>query len=424
MKKEMILKGDLCYSTTKDHMEFRKDAYLICRDGIITGVYDELPKQYKTFEILDFSGHLIVPGMTDLHVHAPQYAFRGMGMDMELLDWLNTHTFPEEAKYKDPAYASNAYELFTEDLKTSATTRACIFGTIHVPATLKLMELLNDAGICSYVGKVNMDRNSPDYLIEEGAFSSAEATSEWILAASGKFPHVKPILTPRFIPTCSDELMEKLRELQKLYDLPVQSHLSENQGEIDWVKELCPDARFYGDAYDRHGLFGKDVPTIMAHCVYSSAEEILRMKENGVYIAHCPQSNTNLSSGIAPVRTYLEHEMNIGLGTDVAGGPGLSMFKAIADAIQVSKLYWRLVDDSKKPLCMEEGFYLATKGGGSFFGNVGSFEDGYEADILVLDESRMRHPQNLTVKERLERFLYLADDRCVLHKFIEGRQIF
>lgn len=424
MKNQLIIKGDICYSTTKDHMEFHENAFLICQDEKVAGIYDELPMEYQDCPVLDYSGRLIIPGMTDLHIHAPQYAFRGLGMDMELLDWLNTHTFPEEAKYNDLDYAARAYEIFTEDLKRSATTRACIFGTLHVPATLKLMEKLEQSGICAYVGKVNMDRNSPDFLIEKNAAESKKATIEWIQSASENFQNVKPILTPRFIPTCSDELMDKLREIQQQYHLPVQSHLSENQGEIEWVKELCPDAAFYGDAYDQHGLFGTDVPTIMAHCVHSSDDEIKRMKENGVYVAHCPQSNTNLSSGIAPARTYLDLDMNIGLGTDIAGGPGLSMFKACADAIQVSKLYWRLIDDSKKPLCMEEGFYLATKGGGSFFGKVGSFEEGYEADILVLDESNMKHPLKLSAKERLERFLYLADDQCVLHKFVAGRQLF
>lgn len=423
MKNELIIKGDICYSISKDKMEFHENSYIICSGNTVTGVYPILPMQYADCPVLDYSGRLIIPGMTDLHVHAPQYAFRGLGMDMELLDWLNNHTFPEETKYQDLDYAKKAYKIFTDDLRLSATTSACIFGTLHVPATLHLMEQLEDSGIRAYVGKVNMDRNSPENLIEPSAQASADATVEWI-TSSEQFKNVKPILTPRFIPTCSDALMELLRDIQQTYHLPVQSHLSENQSEIDWVQKLCPKSAFYGDAYDLHGLFGGSVPTIMAHCVHSPHEELMRMKEKGVYIAHCPQSNTCLASGIAPVRTFLDLGLNVGLGTDIAGGPGLSMFKAIADTIQVSKLYWRLADNSKKPLRFEEAFYLATKGGGQFFGQTGSFEPGYHADLLVLDESGMKHPLTLTPKERLERFIYLADGRSILHKFADGKQLF
>ena len=162
----------------------------------------------------------------------------------------------------------------------------------------------------------------------------------------------------------------------------------------------------------------------MAHCVYSSDAELSLMKTRGVFIAHCPQSNTNLSSGIAPIRHYLEEELHIGLGTDIAGGHSLSMLRAIADAIQVSKLRWRLVDDSQKPLSLEEAFYMATMGGGAFFGKVGTFAEDYEFDALILDDSRLRHPQPLNSRERLERLIYLADDSCIAGKYVSGNKIF
>lgn len=162
----------------------------------------------------------------------------------------------------------------------------------------------------------------------------------------------------------------------------------------------------------------------MAHCVYSGEEEIARMKEKGVFIAHCPDSNTNLSSGVAPVRRYLEEGMNIGLGSDVAGGTSENLFAAMAQSIQVSKLRWRLFDDSLKPLTIEEAFYMASKGGGAFFGKVGSFEPGYEFDAVVCDDSRLKHPQPLTVKQRLERIIYLGDEREVAGKYVEGRKLF
>ena len=148
------------------------------------------------------------------------------------------------------------------------------------------------------------------------------------------------------------------------------------------------------------------------------------MREKGVYVAHCPQSNINLSSGIAPIRRYLEEGIPVGLGSDIAGGANLSMFRHIADAIGVSKLYWRLVDQEKKPLTMEEVFYLATKGGGSFFGKAGSFEKGYELDALVMDDHDIRTTRDLNTKERLERYIYLAGEGGrIIGKYVAGVKI-
>ena len=211
--------------------------------------------------------------------------------------------------------------------------------------------------------------------------------------------------------------------VQMRYQIPVQSHLSENLSEIEWVKELCPYAEFYGDAYDHFGLFGADAPTVMAHCVYSTEEEIQRMKENGVYVAHCPESNENLSSGIAPVKRYLEEGLSVGLGSDVAGGSTENLFRAMAHAIQMSKMRWRLVDQKYPALKSEEVFYMATKGGGSFFGKVGSFEEGYEFDAVVLDDSRLESSRQMSVKDRLERMIYLADEREVKAKYVRGNKI-
>lgn len=420
--KKFTLKGHICYSNDLDTLCVMENGYVVCEDGICQGVYQMLPQEYHNLPCHDYGDRLILPGLVDLHVHAPQYSFRGLGMDLELIDWLNTHTFVEEQKYGDLKYAEEAYDIFTEDLLRGATTRACIFGTLHTEATILLMKKLEAAGFCGYVGRVNMDRNCPDNLCEKSPQEAMFDTEEWIQRCEG-FENVKPILTPRFIPTCSDELMEKLSVLQKKYQLPVQSHLSENLGEIQWVQELCPDTRFYGEAYDRYDMFGNDCPTIMAHCVHSNEEEIELMRKQNVFVAHCPQSNTDLSSGIAPVRTYLEKGMKVGLGTDVAGGFSLSMFRVMTDAIQCSKLRWRLADQSLAPLRVEEAFYLATKGGGEFFGKVGSFEKGYEFDAVVMDDSSLRHPQKLSVRERLERLIYLAEDRHVTDKFIRGKHV-
>lgn len=419
-----ILKGNICYSETAETVRTVPNAYLVCREGICQGVFEELPEEWRDFPLTDCGNALILPGLVDLHLHAPQYAFTGLGMDMELLEWLDTRTFPEEGKYGDMAYAEKAYGIFTEDLKNSATTRACIFATRHVPATILLMDMLEESGLKTMVGKVNMDRNAPDYLCEESAEKSALDTRLWLKEVNGRYKNVRPILTPRFIPSCSDDLMKMLSEIRKEYDLPIQSHLSENKGEIAWVKELCPWSSFYGDAYEQFGMFGGNYPAVMAHCVHPTEEEIVLMRKNGVFAAHCPHSNTDLSSGVAPIRRYLDEGIHVGLGSDIAGGHVLSLFQVMVGAVQASKLRWRLEDDSQKPLTVDEVFYLGTKGGGAFFGQVGSFEKGYEFDAVIMDDSRLKTPRKLTLKERLERVVYLSDDRDVRGKYVAGRKIF
>ncbi len=417
------LKGNIIYSQDETHLSMKKQGYLVCENGVSQGVFQELPDIYKGIPVTDHGECMIIPGLIDLHAHAPQYAMRANGMDMELLEWLNTYTFPVESRYRDMNYARAAYRQYVKALHQSATTRVCLFGTIHTAPTLLLMELLEETGIRGFVGKVNMDRNSPDELREECAAKALKDTEEW-LDASEKFRHIKPILTPRFIPSCTDELMRGLARLQQERGLPVQSHLSENFGEIAWVKELCPESSCYGDAYDRLGLFGSNGKTVMAHCVHSSREELELMKERGVFVAHCAQSNMNLASGAAPVRTYLEQGISMGLGTDMAGGYSISIFRAMTDSIQASKLRWRLLDETKAPLTMEEAFYLGTLGGGAFFGNVGSFEKGYELDAIVIDDSRLLPPHVLSLRERLERVIYLSDERDITDKYVAGVKLF
>lgn len=423
--KRFALKGQICYATGLHELQIVEGGYLLCEDGMSMGACQELPEGWAEVSVQDYGDRIIIPGLVDLHLHAPQYAFRGMGMDLELLDWLNAITFPEEAKYGNLEYAESAYRIFVENLRKGATTRAVIFATIHLAATELLMELLDESGLKVMVGKVNMDRNSPDILREADAETSAEDTVRWLERTAGKYRNVRPILTPRFIPSCTDELMAKLKEIQRKYHLPVQSHLSENPGEVGWVQELCPDSEFYGDAYDRFGLFGgEDCQAVMAHCVYSDEREQERIKERGVWVAHCPESNINLSSGVAPVRQFLDRGIRVGLGSDLAGGSSDSIFRAMAHAVQASKMRWRMEDESLAPLTIEEAFYMATKGGGSFFGKVGSFEPGYELDAVVLDDGGLKHPQPLSVRERLERICYLSDDRQIAAKYVAGEQLF
>ncbi|OFO43078.1 guanine deaminase [Anaerococcus sp. HMSC075B03] len=424
MTKTYALKGNIIYSKNQNEINCFENSYLICQDGKSMGVFKKLDEKYKDIEVIDFGEKIICPGLVDLHIHAPQYNFRGMGMDLELLDWLNTYTFPSEAKFKDEDYAKRSYQRFVDYLKYGPNTRHVIFASLHVKSTQILMDLMEESKMVSFVGKVNMDRNGGVDLEEKDANQSEKATLDWLESIKGKYKNTYPILTPRFIPSCTDELLEKLRKIKDEYNLPIQSHLSENLGEIEWVKELVPKAKFYGDAYNIFDLFGKNNKTVMAHCVYSNDDEQDLIKENEVFIAHCPDSNTNLTSGIAPAGKYLREGQKIGLGSDVAGGTHASIFKAMADAIKVSKLRYRLVDEKIKPLSLEEAFYMATLGGGEFFGKVGSFEKGYEFDAIVIDDEKLLEEDKFNLKQRLERIVYLSKDEDIVSKFVRGNKIF
>lgn len=424
MQKNFVVKGNIIYSKNPSDLAIYEDAFLVCAEGLTAGIFPELPEEYASFPLYDYGKCLIIPGLVDLHVHAPQYTYRGLGMDKELLDWLQTYAFPEESRYEDPDYAERAYRIFVEKMRTNATTRACIFATAHVPATLLLMEMLEKSGLITYVGKVSMDRNAPAPLCEESPAVAAAAVEKWLKTSLKKYKNTKPMLTPRFIPSCTDNLLTSLGRFQKKYHVPVQSHLSENLSEIAWVRELCPYSSDYGEAYEHFGLFGGNAPTVMAHGVWPGKREFARIKERGVYIAHCPQSNTNIASGIAPVRQYLDAGIHIGLGSDVAGGSSDSIFRAMVDAIQVSKLRWRLITQDDAPITLDEAFYMATAGGGEFFGKVGKFEEGYEFDAVVLDDENLPTPREFSTHERLERIVYLGDDRNIAAKFVAGRKLF
>jgi len=283
-----------------------------------------------------------------------------------------------------------------------------------------------------------MDRNSPENLREENAAASLNATREWLgKHASAGYRNTKPILTPRFIPSCCDDLMRGLCALRNEFNLPVQSHLSENRSEVEWVRTLCPSSAGYGAAYDDFGLFGSGgteagPPTVMAHCVWSDEEEIKLMARRGVFAAHCPQSNANLSSGVAPMRRILEAGVPAGLGSDIAGGSSSSIFRAMSDAIQVSKLRNPLLGVNEKPLTMEEAFFLGTKGGGEFFGKsgmgyCGSFEPGFEFDALVINDHApeahaLAAPFDMSVRDRLERAIYISDSGHIKAKYARGKQ--
>ncbi len=430
MKK--VYKAHILFTKEKDSFEVYENGYIVVEDGIVLGVassLDELAPHLSPLtseDVIDFGDKLLIPAMNDMHVHAPQVHNQGVAMDLELLPWLQNYTFPEESKYADTHYAERMYRRFLHTQWLFGTMRSVVFGTVHTDSTRVLMKLYQEAGMGAMVGKVAMNRHCPDALSED--VKAAVEGMEQLIAefshpsplTSHLSPLVRPIITPRFVPSCTPELLKACGELANKYQLPVQSHLSENTSEIAWVAELEKESTSYGDAYNRYGLFGQ-TPTIMAHCVWTNGSELELMKRNRVMVAHCPTSNFNLSSGLAPVRTFLDEGLPIGLGSDISGGHDLNMFRMLVYAIQVSKMHYQL-DKSKAFLTLPEIFWIATKSAGSFFGKVGSFEPGYEFDALVIDDEVL-HPNEYSLLHRLERFIYLGDDRQIAHRFCRGQEI-
>ena len=430
-----IYKAHILFTKEQTRFEVVENGYVAVEDGLVAGVAGslaELKTECPTFnvdevEVVDFGDKLLIPAMNDMHVHAPQVHNQGVAMDLELLPWLQNYTFPEESKYADVQYAERMYRRFLHTQWLFGTMRSVVFGTVHTESTRLLMKLYQEAGMGALVGKVAMNRNCPDTLSEgvdayvEGQESLiAEANSSLFPLPSSLPPLVRPIITPRFVPSCTPELLQACGELAAKYQLPVQSHLSENTSEIAWVAELEPESKSYGDAYNRYGLFGQ-TPTIMAHCVWTKGHELELMKQNGVMVAHCPTSNFNLSSGMAPIRSLLDEGVSIGLGSDISGGHDLNMFRMLVYAIQVSKMHYQL-DHDKAFLSLPAIFWIATKSAGSFFGKVGSFELGYDFDALVIDDSVL-YPSEYSLLHRLERFIYLGDDRQIVHRFCRGQEI-
>ena len=418
MKK--VYKAHILFTKEKDHFEIFENGYIAVEDGIVLGVASNLKDLgCEGAEVTDFGDKLLIPAMNDMHVHAPQVHNQGVAMDLELLPWLQNYTFPEESKYADVQYAERMYRRFMHTQWLFGTMRSVVFGTMHTDSTRVLMKLYQEAGMGAFVGKVAMNRNCPDALIED-VKAAVEGNQMLIAEFNQPGALVRPIITPRFVPSCTPELLKACGELANTYRLPVQSHLSENTSEIAWVAELEPESKNYGDAYNRYGLFGQ-TPTIMAHCVWTDGAELELMKRNNVMVAHCPTSNFNLSSGLAPVRSFLDEGLPIGLGSDISGGHDLNMFRMLVYAIQVSKMHYQL-DKSKAFLTLPEIFWIATKSAGSFFGRVGSFEPGYEFDALVIDDAVL-YPAEYSLVHRLERFIYVGDDRQILHRFCRGKEV-
>ena len=414
-----ILKGNIVAAPALGKLDIVENGYLVAVDGVIEGVYETLPEKFAGCEVEDCGKDLILQTFSDMHLHAPQYAMLGMGMDMPLIDWLNTYTFPTEAHFADPEVARPIYKQLAAELVANGTTRVVMFSSLHRESTLVLMEELEKAGVTGYVGKVNMDRNGGENYQETTEESMSE-TVKWIEQCD--FEHIKPVITPRFTPTCTNELMEFLGKLAAEKDLPIQSHLSENTGEIAWVKELHPDCQQYWETYAKYNMWNDR--TVMAHCVWSDERERKAIKDAGVWVCHCASSNEDLISGYAPIRVMLDEGVRVVLGSDIAGGDHISMFDNVTASIRASKARRIMTNWETDFLTVAEAYYLGTSAACEFFGEKPGFAAGNPLHAIVVSDDKLPDVRERTTQERFERCMYRRQPDAIRAVYSAGRKVF
>ncbi|MBL0210754.1 MAG: guanine deaminase [Holophagaceae bacterium] len=389
-----------------------------------SGPFHPLAQRHPGAEILDLRPHWILPGLIDLHVHLPQY--ESVAMDgLELLPWLKTHIFPAEARFADASLAKAAARRFFEDLLSLGTTTAVVYSTIHQQATDAAFREAESCGIRAAIGKVMMDQNAPEALSEDTEASlqqSAELIQQWHGKDGGRLMYA---LAPRFAPMCSPDLMRGVGNLSEKTGAYIQTHLAENLDEIAWVRKLFPECANYTDVYRQHGMLNGR--TLLGHGIHLDATERGMIRAAGAAIVHCPSSNAFLESGAMPLRRWLEEGISVGLGTDVAGGPSLSMWNEMAMACMVSKLRFSLLKEARATVKPSEAFHLATRAaarGLGLEGRIGSLDQGLDADFIVVDP-RLSDPAERAedaADQVLSRLIYRADPRMVKAAYVRGKR--
>jgi guanine deaminase len=400
--------------------KYYDDGYLAIDGDRITGIGDwrDVPRQSSTLTQLG-RDIVIAPGFVDTHLHAPQLEMIG-SYGGDLLQWLNRYTFPTEAKFSDPKHAAMVAGVFFDELLRNGTLAALIFSTIHEEATDIFFAEAERRGFRAIIGKTMMDRNAPDTLLEAPRASYEQSRA--LLQKWHKRGLLRYAITPRFAPTSTPELLEAAGQLKAEFpDAYVHSHISENRNEVQWVHDLFPEAE-YADVYDRYGLLGER--TVLAHGVYLSEEELELLARRGTRIAHCPNSNLFLGSGLFRLHHTLKAGVAVGLGTDIGAGTTPSMFTTMADAYKVQQVQ----GVSLSPFQL---WYLATLGGAralSLDDQCGSLEPGKSADFLQLDLKStplvaLRSERASSVEDLLAGLIFTGDDRVVRECWIAGQMV-
>lgn len=391
--------------------------------GVISGVGDWPPPERLASEPVERMGDatLIVPGLVDSHLHAPQIEMIG-SYGGHLLEWLETHTFPTEMRFSDAKHAERVAAIFFRQLLRNGTTTSLVFSTMHTAATRSFFEAAHRAGARAIIGKTLMDRNAPPELLQP-AGAAYEESRELILDWGSRSPLLRYAVTPRFAPTSTHALLEAAgRLLGEFPDLWVHTHISENLAEIRWVHELFPEQPSYAAVYDAYGLLREK--TVLAHAVHLSDDEVALVAERGCAIAHCPNSNLFLGSGLFPLGRVLESGIRVGLGSDIGAGTTPSILSAMADAYKVQRVRGVSLDPFKL-------FYLGTLGGAralSMDHQVGTLQPGKAADFLLLDLRAtellaLRTDRAESLEDLLAGVIFMGDDRVIARTFAAGREV-
>ncbi len=403
--------------------QYFADGLLLVEDGKIAaiGPAEQLLSQLDAgVDLVEYKDALITPGFIDTHIHLPQTGMIG-SYGERLLDWLNTYTFPCEQQFADPAHSAQVADIFIKELLRNGTTTALVFGSVHKESVEAFFEAAHALNLRMIAGKVMMDRNAPDYLTdtaESGYADSKSLIERW--HGKGRLHYA---VTPRFAPTSTEEQLtlagQLLREFPGLY---LQTHISENVEEVQWVKALFPERSGYLDVYDHYQLLGER--SVFAHGVHLCDTECARLAETGSAIAFCPTSNLFLGSGLFNLPMAEKHKVNVGVGTDVGGGTSFSILQTLNEAYKVMQMQGARLSPFKS-------LYLATLGGARALrldDRVGSLQVGNEADFLVLDYHATpllsyRLSQARDIAETLFVLMTLGDDRVVQETWSAGVRV-
>ncbi|KAI5848149.1 hypothetical protein BZA05DRAFT_404568 [Tricharina praecox] len=344
------------------------------------------------------------PGFVDTHIHAGQYPNAGLFGKSSLLEWLEEYTFPLEASLADTDVARRVYGRCIARTLANGTTTAAYFATRNVESTNLLADLCLKAGQRAFIGRCCMDQKTPDYYRDadaETAIRDTEACIEHCRQVDPERKLVCPIVTPRFAPCCSPKLLVGLGNLAKRKNLPVQTHISENKAEVEWVKELFASSKSYADVYDSAGLLHER--TILAHAIHLTDDEIELIRVRDAKISHCPVSNLALTSGCAKVKALMKKGIKVGLGTDVSGGYSPSILESVRQATLVSRMV-ALMDGEEAKLSVTEALYLATRGGADVVGlgdKIGTFEVGMQWDAFMVGMGNVPEQEAPAVESEL-----------------------
>ncbi|GJJ00535.1 guanine deaminase [Duganella rhizosphaerae] len=403
--------------------EWHEDGLLIVADGKVqaAGDYAALRATLPPgTELHDYSGKLLMPGFIDTHVHYPQTDMIASPSE-GLLPWLETYTFPTERRFEDPAHAAGVADFFLDELLRCGTTTAMVYCTVHPQSVDAFFAASEQRGLRMVAGKVMMDRNCPEFL-RDTAESSARDT-EALIQRWHKRGRALYAITPRFAPTSTEEQLRLAGELARAYpDTYIQTHVSENEAECAWVRELFPASRSYIDVYDSYGMLRPRA--IYGHCIWLNEQDRVRMAQTQSAAAICPTSNLFLGSGLFDFERADQAGVLLSLATDVGGGTSFSMLQTMNEAYKVARLKGSYLSALRM-------FYLATLGAARSMqleGTIGNFAVGAEADFIVLDPQATPLLQRRTARgESLEELLFalalLGDDRAVAATYSAGRQV-